>query len=88
MNLDRILRDPALKEVRPEVRQELSRLGRMAEGKSPIEVFGLITSFQKNLESRGLLNAHDKQALTRAIENSLTPDEKRKIMGILSLLKK
>ncbi len=88
MKLDRFLSDPALKDVRPEVRTELNKLSRMAEGKSPMEVFGLITSFQKNLESRGLLNSKEKQVLTRAIENSLSPDEKRKIMSILSMLKR
>ncbi len=88
MNLDRIFSDPALKDVRPEVRNELNKLGKMAEGKSPMEVFTLITTFQKNLESRGLLNSHEKQVLSRAIENSLSPEEKRKVMSILQMLKK
>lgn len=87
MKLDQILNDSALKGVRPEVRQELVKLSKMAEGKAPMELFMLITSFQKNLESRGLLNAQEKQVLTRAIENSLSPEEKRKVMGILSMLK-
>lgn len=87
MKLDSFLNDPALKDVRPEVRQELNKLGRMVEGKAPMEVFTLITTFQKNLESRGLLNNQEKQILSRAIENSLSPEEKRKIMSILSMLK-
>ncbi len=87
MKLDSFLNDPALKDVRPEVRQELNKLGKMAEGKSPMELFTLITTFQKNLESRGLLNSHEKQILSRAIENSLSPEEKRKIMSILAMLK-
>ncbi len=88
MNLDRIFSDPALKEVRPEVRQELNKLSKMAEGKQPMEVFVLITNFQKNLESRGLLNSHEKQVLSRAIENTLSPEEKRKVLSILQMLKK
>lgn len=88
MNLDKIFSDPALRDLRPEVKAEFGKLGRMVEGKSPMEVFGLITSFQKNLESRGLLNQKEKDVLSKAIENSLSPEEKRKIMGILNLLKK
>lgn len=87
MKLDRLFSDPILDEVRPEVRNELARLGRMVEGKSPMEVFSMITAFQRNLESRGLLNPKEKQILSRAIENTLTPDEKRKMMSILSMLK-
>lgn len=88
MKFDRIFSDPILNDVRPEVRNELMKLGRTVEGKSPMEVFTMITSFQKNMERKGLLNSKEKQILSRAIENALTPEEKRKMMSILSMLKR
>ncbi len=88
MRIDKVLNDPAVKELRPEIRNELVKVSKMVEGKSPIEVFSIITGFQKNLESRGLLNDREKTILSKAIENSLSPEDKKKVLGILSMLKK
>ncbi len=87
MNIDKILNDPGLKNVRPEVRNELVKLSKMVDGKPPMEVFTTVVSFQRKLEAKGLLNPQEKAILTRVIESSLSPDEKRKVMNILSVLK-
>ncbi len=88
IKLDKVLNDPNVKELRPEVRNELVRVSKMVEGKSPMEVFSIVTSFQKNLESRGLLNDREKAILSKAIENSLSPEDKKRVLGILQMLKK
>ncbi len=88
MNVDRVLNDPAVKELRPEIRNELVKVSKMVEGKSPMEVFSIITSFQKNLESRGLLNEKERGILSKAIENSLSPEDKKRVLSILAMLKK
>ncbi len=88
MKIEKILNDPNVKELRPEIRNELVKVSKMVEGKSPVEVFSIITSFQKNLENRGLLNNSEKAILSKAIENSLSPEDKKKVLSILSMLKK
>ncbi len=88
MNIEKVLNDPAVKGLRPEIRTELVKVSRMVEGKSPMEVFSIITSFQKNLESRGLLNDNERTILSKAIENSLSPEDKKRVLSILSMLKK
>ncbi len=88
MKIDKVLNDPSVKELRPEIRNELVKLSKMVEGKSPMEVFSIVTSFQKNLESRGLLNEKERAVLSKAIENSLSPEDKKRVLSILSMLKK
>lgn len=88
MNIEKILNDPNFQNMRPEVRTEFIKLSKMVDGRPPMEILTTVMSFQKKLENRGLLSNNEKVLLTRVIENSLSPEEKRKVMSVLSMLKR